>query len=121
MTWKAPAELPPQLLAFKRQQFRWAKGSVATLRKLCASVWNGGWPTLKRVAAFVHLGGYLIHPLLLLLLLVSPLLMLFGSPALLAIGLSEPGVSWSPGLVRFGATASASARLAASLGVSASC
>ncbi len=76
---EAPAELPPQLLAFKRQQFRWAKGSVATLRKLCASVWNGGWPTLKRVAAFVHLGGYLIHPLLLLLLLVSPLLMLFGS------------------------------------------
>ncbi len=76
---EAPAELPPQLLAFKRQQFRWAKGSVATLRKLAALVWNGGWSTIKRTAAFVHLGGYLIHPLLLLLLLVSPLLMLFGS------------------------------------------
>ena len=75
---EAPAELPPQLLAFKRQQFRWAKGSVATLRKLAASVWNGGWPSLKRTAAYVHLGGYLIHPLLLLLLLVSPLLMLSG-------------------------------------------
>ncbi len=76
---EAPAELPPQLLAFKRQQFRWAKGSVATLRKLAGRVWKGGWPTLKRLAAFVHLGGYLIHPLLLLLLLVSPLLMLLGS------------------------------------------
>ena len=76
---EAPAELPPQLLAFKRQQFRWAKGSVATLRKLATSVWQGGWPTLKRTAAYVHLGGYLIHPLLLLLLLVSPLLMLSGS------------------------------------------
>ena len=76
---EAPAELPPQLLAFKRQQFRWAKGSVATLRKLAGSVWKGGWPTLKRTAAFVHLGGYLIHPLLLLLLIVSPLLMLSGS------------------------------------------
>ncbi|MDE0143944.1 MAG: glycosyltransferase [Caldilineaceae bacterium] len=76
---EAPAELPPQLLAFKRQQFRWAKGSVATLRKLAALVWNGGWSTIRRTAAFVHLGGYLIHPLLLLLLLVSPLLMLFGS------------------------------------------
>ena len=76
---EAPAELPPQLLAFKRQQFRWAKGSVATLRKLAAGVWKGGWPVLKRTAAYVHLGGYLIHPLLLLLLLVSPLLMLFGS------------------------------------------
>ena len=76
---EAPAELPPQFLAFKRQQFRWAKGSVATLRKLGASVWQGGWPTIKRIAAFVHLGGYLIHPLLLLLLLVSPILMILGS------------------------------------------
>ncbi len=76
---EAPAELPPQLLAFKRQQFRWAKGSVATLRKLCARIWRGGWPLLKRIAALVHLGGYLIHPLLLLLLLVTPLLILLGS------------------------------------------
>lgn len=76
---EAPAELPPQLLAFKRQQFRWAKGSVAALRKLATSVWLGGWPTLIRTAAYVHLGGYLIHPLLLVLLLISPLLMLSGS------------------------------------------
>lgn len=76
---EAPAELPPQLLAFKRQQFRWAKGSVATLRKLSHRVWNCGWPTYKRVAAYAHLGGYLIHPLLLVLLLATPLLMLFGS------------------------------------------
>lgn len=76
---EAPAELPPQLLAFKRQQFRWAKGSVATLRKLSGPVWASGWPALKRLAAYVHLGGYLIHPLLLLLLLVSPILMLMGS------------------------------------------
>ena len=76
---EAPAELPPQLLAFKRQQFRWAKGSVATLRKLCARVWQGRWPLAKRIAALVHLGGYLIHPLLLLLLLVTPLLILLGS------------------------------------------
>ncbi len=76
---EAPAELPPQMLAFKRQQFRWAKGSVATLRKLAAAVWQGGWSTMKRTAAFIHLGGYLIHPLLLLLLIVSPLLLLIGS------------------------------------------
>ncbi len=79
---EAPAELPPQLLGFKRQQFRWAKGSVATLRKLGGRVCRGGWPLHKRVAALVHLGGYLIHPLLLLLLLVTPLLILFGSQPL---------------------------------------
>ena len=76
---EAPAELPPQLLAFKRQQFRWAKGSVATLRKLGARIWQGNWPLYRRIAALVHLGGYLVHPLLLLLLLVTPVLILLGS------------------------------------------
>ena len=76
---EAPAELPPQLLAFKRQQYRWAKGSVATLRKLGARIWQGSWPHYRRIAALVHLGGYLIHPLLLLLLLVTPVLILIGS------------------------------------------
>ncbi len=32
-----PAEIPPQLNAYKRQQYRWAKGSIQTLRKLGAS------------------------------------------------------------------------------------
>lgn len=81
----APAEVPPQLLAFKRQQFRWAKGSVQTLVKLAAPVWRSGWPLPKRIAALLHLGNYLIHPLLLLLLLSALPMLLFGlrSPALL--------------------------------------
>ena len=78
----APAEVPPQLVAFKRQQFRWAKGSVQTLRKLAHAVWHSPWPAGKRLAAFCHLGSYLIHPLLLLLLLVMlPLTLLDINPA----------------------------------------
>lgn len=74
---EAPAEVPPQLLAFKRQQFRWAKGSVQTLKKLFGAVWCSDWRLAARLAATVHLGNYLIHPLLLLLLLVTlPLLIL---------------------------------------------
>ena len=96
---EAPAELPPQLLAFKRQQFRWAKGSVATLRKLAPSVWRGGWSTVKRTAAYVHLGGYLIHPLLLLLLLVTPSSHAVWQPCLLASCLPEPGFRRTPGIV----------------------
>lgn len=67
----APAELPPQLIAFKRQQARWAKGSVQTLRKLGGRVRRSGWPLPTRIAALFHLGNYLIHPMLLLLLLVT--------------------------------------------------
>lgn len=99
---EVPAEVPPQLLAFKRQQFRWAKGSVQTLRKLWREVWQSDWPLPARIAATLHLGNYLIHPCMLLMLLVSlPLLILdsdpfwplaylsiasFGPPLLYAVG-----------------------------------
>lgn len=77
----APAEIPPQLIAFRRQQFRWAKGSIQVLRKVGGSVWRSGWPSATRLAGLVHLGGYLIHPLLLTLLLVAlPLLWLDADP-----------------------------------------
>ena len=63
----APAEIPPQLSAYKRQQFRWAKGSIQTLRKLGARVWADHRPLSVRVAAMIHLGSYLIHPMFCLL------------------------------------------------------
>ena len=79
---ESPAEIPPQLLAFKRQQFRWAKGSMQTLRKLTPRVWASSWGVRKRLAATLHLGSYLIHPLLLILLLITlPLAILDADPA----------------------------------------
>ena len=78
----AHAEIPPQLFAFRRQQFRWAKGSIQTLRKLHGAVWQSPWPLAARCSGLVHLGSYLIHPLLLLLLLVAlPLMRLGVDPA----------------------------------------
>lgn len=77
----APAEIPPQLTAYKRQQARWAKGSIQTLRKLGGRVWRSDRPLKVRAAAMIHLGSYLIHPMLLLLLLsIPPLLLLGGAP-----------------------------------------
>jgi cellulose synthase/poly-beta-1,6-N-acetylglucosamine synthase-like glycosyltransferase len=90
----APAEVPPQLLAFKRQQARWATGSVQTLRKLGGPVARSGWSLRARVGGLFHLGNYLIHPLLLLLLLASVPLTLAGEapPALLgALSLASLG------------------------------
>ena len=74
----APAEIPPQLSAFKRQQFRWAKGSIQTLRKLGGRVWRSDRPLLTRCFGLFHLGSYLLHPLLLMLLLIAGPLMLLG-------------------------------------------
>ncbi len=90
----APAEIPPQLNAYKRQQFRWAKGSIQTLRKLGGRVWHSERPLAAKMAAMIHLGSYLLHPMLLLLLLAVPPLLLLGGtiPSPLALlGLTSLG------------------------------
>ena len=77
----APTEIPPQIAAFKRQQVRWAQGSVQTLRKLIAPIVRSGRFGLgQKVMALVHLSSYLAYPLMVLHLLISlPLLLVPGS------------------------------------------
>lgn len=72
----APAEIPPQLAAFKRQQFRWAKGSIQCLKKLGWRVlWSRlAWPV--KLQALVHISSYLVHPLMVALALITPILMM---------------------------------------------
>jgi len=77
----APAEVPPQIAAFKRQQSRWAQGSVQTWRKLAGPILRDRrlrwW---QRAMALVHLSSYLAHALMVLLLLLSlPLLLAPGA------------------------------------------
>ncbi|MGC8839088.1 MAG: glycosyltransferase, partial [Anaerolineae bacterium] len=67
----APAELPAQVTAFKRQQFRWAKGSVQVLLKLGGAVLRAQRPWWVRLGGLLHLSGYLVHPLMLAFLLLS--------------------------------------------------
>lgn len=71
-----PAELPPQMLAFKRQQARWAQGSIQCLRKLAGPLLRSRrLNPLQKLMGMVHLSGYLAHPLMVLLLLTTlPLL-----------------------------------------------
>lgn len=71
---QAPGELPPLLTSFKRQQRRWAKGSMQTLRKLVGRILSGPWPVSRRLYALAHLGGYALNlPLLVLLAVTLPL------------------------------------------------
>ncbi len=97
----APAELPVQIDAFKRQQFRWAKGSLQTARKLLGQVWRTPLPLWKKVQGTLHLTNYLVHPLmvanLVLLLPISltssPLLRLAFLLTLAAVG--PPLLYWT--------------------------
>ena len=70
------AELPVQMNAAKRQQFRWAKGSIQCAIKLLADI------TLKRkisveakIQAFVQLTRHIVYPLMLIQFLTLPVLL----------------------------------------------
>lgn len=66
-----PAEIPSMLGAFKRQQFRWAKGSIQCLRKVYRDLLASPRPLRQKVEGLLHLTGYLVHPLMLMLVLIS--------------------------------------------------
>lgn len=71
-----PGELPPQMIAYRRQQARWAVGSTQCLMHLGGPVWRSNRSLASRVMALLHLGQYLPHPLMLMLLLLTPPLLL---------------------------------------------
>lgn len=78
-----PAEVPPQLAAYKQQQARWAAGSLQNLLLHAWAVWRAPLPLLARLMGLHHLGQYLPHLLMLLLLLLTPpALLLDALPAL---------------------------------------
>jgi cellulose synthase/poly-beta-1,6-N-acetylglucosamine synthase-like glycosyltransferase len=71
-----PGELPPQMMAYRRQQARWAVGSTQCLMHLGGPVWRSQRSLSSRVMALLHLAQYLPHPLMLMLLLLTPPLLL---------------------------------------------
>ncbi len=88
---ESPAELPPQIAAFKRQQARWATGQAQCLLKLARPLLRGELdhdagtaPALRgdrkagnplswsaRLEGVLHLSVWLAHPMSLVLLLLT--------------------------------------------------
>jgi cellulose synthase/poly-beta-1,6-N-acetylglucosamine synthase-like glycosyltransferase len=66
-----PAELPAQISAFKQQQARWAQGSIQTAMKLLGPLLRSAQPWRVKLEGAVHLTGYLVHPLMLSVLLLT--------------------------------------------------
>ena len=66
-----PGEVPAQMDAYKRQQFRWAKGSVQCAKKLLPALWRAHLPLAVKFEGTLHLAGYLMHPLMLLAFLLG--------------------------------------------------
>ena len=70
------AELPVQMNAAKRQQFRWAKGSIQCAIKLLGDVAiKRRIPVDTKVQAFIQLTRHIVHPLVLAQFLILPILL----------------------------------------------
>jgi cellulose synthase/poly-beta-1,6-N-acetylglucosamine synthase-like glycosyltransferase len=83
------AELPVQMNAAKRQQFRWAKGSIQVALKLLSDVMlRRNIPIETKTQAFIQLTRHIINPLFLAQFLIFPML--------LAMDYELYTVSWAP-------------------------
>ena len=63
----APAELPSEMNSFKGQQYRWAKGSVQTARKLLGTILRAPVSHKVKTEAVFHLTNNIAYVFLLLL------------------------------------------------------
>jgi cellulose synthase/poly-beta-1,6-N-acetylglucosamine synthase-like glycosyltransferase len=72
---EVPAELPVSFNAYRRQQGRWARGSLECAIKFIPQVWNAPLPVRKKLQATLHLTGYCVHLLLAALVFLYPLVL----------------------------------------------
>jgi len=87
---EVPGEIPPQLAAYKQQQSRWAMGNTQCLLKLAKPILRTQLSLSQKIMAIQHLCQYLPHPLMLLLLLLTPPLLL--ANALVDLPLAPLGI-----------------------------
>ena len=69
---EVPAELPVTITAYRRQQYRWARGSLEVAYKHLGEVLHAPIPIMKKFQAVMHLSGYGVHLLLFLIALLYP-------------------------------------------------
>ncbi len=67
-----PAEIPLTITAFKKQQYRWAFGTIQVLRKTLRTLWSlENLSFARRLAGTFHLSTNLMYPVGMLVFLIS--------------------------------------------------
>lgn len=84
---EVPAEIPASITAYRRQQGRWARGSLECALKFIPQIWETRLPFLHKAMATLHLSGYCVHLLLAALVVLYPLVLLLNQdyPALVSL------------------------------------
>jgi len=67
---KSFSELPVDINSFKKQQFRWTKGSIETFMKIFPKILKSRLPLKVKFESFFHLSGNFSYLLLLILSLI---------------------------------------------------
>lgn len=66
-----PSELPVDANAYKSQQYRWAKGSIQTAKKILPHLIRSNDSLIKKIQAIIHLTQYMVHPMMSILAVFS--------------------------------------------------
>lgn len=69
----APAEIPVEMIAFKTQQHRWAKGSIQVAKKILPNLLKSKLPFKIKTEAWMHLTSNINYILMVILSLIMPL------------------------------------------------
>ncbi|MFQ5962754.1 MAG: glycosyltransferase [Candidatus Scalinduaceae bacterium] len=80
-----PSELPVDMNAYKSQQHRWAKGSIQTAKKVLPQIFKTKDSFTKKIEAFIHLNQYMVHPMMIVLALLSLPLIILLKPLVISI------------------------------------
>ena len=68
-----PAEVPVEMIAFKTQQHRWAKGSIQVAQKILPGLLKSRLPLKVKAEAWMHLTSNISYILMVILSLMMPL------------------------------------------------
>ena len=88
----APAELPTLMVGFKRQQFRWSKGSIQAVKLLAIKIIKSNNSILRKIEGLLHITGYICHPLMLLLLILALPMTIWGVDAVSKLPIGWLGI-----------------------------
>ncbi len=85
-----PSELPEDVSSLRAQQYRWARGTVQTSRKLLGTVLRSHLTIPQRIEAVFHLTPHFAYPLMMVLsILLLPALLLSPTTDLWAMALVD--------------------------------
>ena len=70
------AELPVSFTAYRRQQHRWARGSFECAIRYLPAIWASDASLSRKIQSSLHLTGYVIHLMMLLMCVLYPFLLL---------------------------------------------